>query len=1130
MTPFRLTCLGPPQLYAPNGDPISLRTQKNLALLAYLVIEPPTRLGRDRLAELLWPNADERDSRHSLATALSVLRGKVSSNLFESYRDSVRIQSGLIVTDIDDLLAKNRNDLNLLTIDVFLGDFMIHDSPSFAQWVDRERARLLPIIQNRLGNAISEARSNGDTEMMMLLAHRLRHFDLLSEPATRTLLEARAMEGDRLGGLGEYVRWCKQISSELGAVPSRDLSQLADRLRQNVSGHVVPARTHIPATEKRHTRPLIGRGREFQLCYEGWRRSILGFPSHSFVLGDPGVGRTSIAEKIAAMAALEGAHTIVLQSKTIDHEIPYSLLNQLVTQLVSLPGASATHTTALSILAQITSAVSERWPVVAPPSMKAGEEARVRLTDALIALISAVSDDAPIAIVIDDFHIADAASAAIVHSALNLATDIPVYALLTASLGGPEYSPMREDLIQHPDAVRAQAIYLNPLSRRESETLLENLFDGPRRPESSVARAILDAARGNPLALTLLATDWERSGSSALPFSLVSHPITPEAQIDNRFRSLISRLVTTLDEGTRRIAELASVLGNRLCELQFYSILELRPSQIMQGICTLSNVRILREVDGVLVFSNELVRRECYQRLAAPVRLALHSDVADKLKLVDTKGAAVDRLEIAWHLVRANRSEEAVEYLLTGGLDAIRRGAPHEAELALAMSSTVLSGVAREEATSLQAEALQELGRWEDSLRVLGIPDSSIPFSDEPWREVLRAVARRWCGDQNTRHLISTTSGLLEIAGAQTSSKVRAGAVSALPYFLSHTHDRQGLASMGQILSNLEVDGFTPYELAQVLLSRAWWLERECERCEAAQVISRAEEIIRNEGIGSTLAARVALGDGMLNSLNGRYQDAIPHLLRAAAIAKRIENPIQIASASASLATAYGRIASYDLQIEWARSALATLPPTDCSLIAIAASYELALGLEFLGRTSEALRASDGLALRNHRGSPPWAAQAILLMQADIASMVGDDRGAHRFARKAIDYSQPAPLNSDLFGPYARWLAKTSIRAGCPQEALTQLKRDDRALSRLHCKDQGELLASQVFLEDACGLDSTESRQRLEAKLQSLPAGVHTLLRRLGFIQLLASATFSSDPSPNVPQLGPLDVLEGLIA
>src|SRR5713101_9123252 len=77
-----------------DGRPIAFRTRKSLALLAYLALHPGPH-PRERLADLLWPDADVADARASLRTALNYMRqalGPLAEAVLMATRESLGIR------------------------------------------------------------------------------------------------------------------------------------------------------------------------------------------------------------------------------------------------------------------------------------------------------------------------------------------------------------------------------------------------------------------------------------------------------------------------------------------------------------------------------------------------------------------------------------------------------------------------------------------------------------------------------------------------------------------------------------------------------------------------------------------------------------------------------------------------------------------------------------------------------------------------------------------------------------------------------------------------------------------------------------------------------------------------------
>src|SRR5690349_17126768 len=230
-----LRCLGQPALFGPNGEPIRFRTKKHLALLVYLAVEQGRVHRRDRLAAFFWPRVGMEDARHSLATGLSVLRPRLAPGALETTRESVTFHGDRIATDLDQLRCGELSDAEARTrVDIsnFLDGFDLPDTTEFALWKDRQQAALLPQLRDALVVLINRCRRAGEFTQIGQLADRLLAIDELSEEGIRAKLEARALAGDRLLALRLFETWKERLRTELGASPSRELEEMATRLRK----------------------------------------------------------------------------------------------------------------------------------------------------------------------------------------------------------------------------------------------------------------------------------------------------------------------------------------------------------------------------------------------------------------------------------------------------------------------------------------------------------------------------------------------------------------------------------------------------------------------------------------------------------------------------------------------------------------------------------------------------------------------------------------------------------------------------------------------------------------------------------------------------------------------------------
>lgn len=1096
MVPFRLTCLGPPVLHAPDGDPVRIRVRKHLALLVYLAVEPARPHRRDRLATLLWPGVDIETARHSLAVALSVLRGRLGAAAFESARDTIRLLPGRITTDVAGL-TDDGDGLDPLEIAPFLDEFEAGQAPEFEQWLVGERARLLPLLHRVAAKRIDLCRRTGDVRQMEAIGRRLERIDELSEEATRALIEARAMAGDRIAALRIYDRWRDRLGDELGARPSPAIERLADRLRRRGTergGGGLP----VAAVPERQ-RLFVGRGREFATCYAAWERAKEGSPRHLLAHGESGVGKTTLVERIAATAALEGAVVARIQCYELERELPFGAIGNLVTLLLDLPGASTTPPEQLAELGVLVGAVRQRYPALPAPRPSTGEGARILFTEGVMALLAALAEEQPVVLVVDDLHFADATSLAVLHLLLRRIERLPLMVLMTSSRSAPhEASPEIRRFLEPAAAIAVTPISLAGLAEGEAGELLAALVPGDE-VGPTLRRAIVAAAGGNPMALELLVDDWRQRGDDALALSFRAMTGTSRLAPRDTFRRLVDRMLATLDADALAVAQLAAILGQRLNDLAMYAVADLPVARTMRSMSALAGHRVLRDAGDHLEFTNEVIRGQCYLGMAAPMRRLLHGQVADRLLAAAGQGETIPGLEIAWHLVRADRLAEAIPYLLDGGREAIRRGAPHEADLAFSTGLPALTGAARRTAILLLAEAQQELGRWADSLKTLDdAEEEAFDPSEAAEREVLVANARHCLGYLNLVSSEEACERMFLIASQSIHGAARARAASTASHILMSTRAPSGIARLAEVIALVEDEALDDQSRLHFLIARAWQQDQVGATMSATSTLDEGVAIIDRSGIASTIAARLLCGAGFTRVTTGSYEEAVPIFMRAYATAKRIENTRYLAYISAGLALAHGRLGQTEDRLKWAEAAVSWLPPAGGEAAAASALYELAMGRIDLGQRELAYQALEILDARFANTEHSWAVQASALTRADIHACLGDHLAALRAGRAAttgVNYTLHHP---DFGGPYARWVAITELRDtehSDPTQRIAQLLSE---VGRYHLKDQAEILAAAAATAKDHGA-AEELWQRLDLHLERLPATVRSTLRRLGF-------------------------------
>jgi hypothetical protein len=556
--------------------------------------------------------------------------------------------------------------------------------------------------------------------------------------------------------------------------------------------------------------------------------------------------------------------------------------------------------------------------------------------------------------------------------------------------------------------------------------------------------------------------------------------------------------VRTLDPAARTVLDLAAILGPRLNDSSMYALADLSLGQTMSGLVQLVAVRVLREMADGFEFANELLRAEVYASVPSPLRRTLHGSIADRLLALehtqDTSG-----LEIAWHCVRAGRRQEALPYLLSGARQAMRGGAAHLAQRAL---ETALPGIdkpaAATEAKLLLIEALQEQGRWRDSLDLVRSL-SSLRGEPRTFAEAFEARALQSLGSHFVAELQARVPRLLSIVRECANHRAKVLAAQTLAYLAADVRDQCLAAAVLQDLGRPQEWGDDEDLTNQWSLARVLLLKLTGQAALSEDLVKDTIERLRKSGTTNLLTIKLFGVLGTLNTCEGRYDEAIGNFLHCHRLASRAGIETIMASMAGNLALSHGRIGDYNLQLEWANRAPHAWGTDFGGFVEIQLAYNKGMSYGMRGLTKEVEDTIAALEGRMENNLQPWIQQAWQLWKADLLMLLGRKLEALAAARLGVTGFGGQPLTSSFIGAFDRWLAATAEPGKEREEARHLIEKHVSRLSEFDSVDQIEILCA-AWRTAGAGSERIQAEAALAERVRCAPPGLTSWLGRLGFI------------------------------
>jgi DNA-binding SARP family transcriptional activator len=205
-----------------DEEPIEIPSRPAQSLLAYLVMSAGTVHRREKLAGLLWPEANESNARSNLRGALWRLRKAVGNEYFIADKISVAFDdSSTYWLDVTTLAGEDGQEQAteelLKDISIYGGELL----PGFYEdWVILERERYRALFDKKVQFLLDRLVEEKRWSEVLEWGERWIAMGHAPEPAYRALMFAYCGLGDIASMANAYQRCVKTLKDELGVEPS----------------------------------------------------------------------------------------------------------------------------------------------------------------------------------------------------------------------------------------------------------------------------------------------------------------------------------------------------------------------------------------------------------------------------------------------------------------------------------------------------------------------------------------------------------------------------------------------------------------------------------------------------------------------------------------------------------------------------------------------------------------------------------------------------------------------------------------------------------------------------------------------------------------------------------------------
>jgi predicted ATPase len=413
---------------------------------------------------------------------------------------------------------------------------------------------------------------------------------------------------------------------------------------------------------------IVGRERELGQARALWNKVLSGQGQTLLVSGEPGIGKTRLVQELVTQVRVAGS-TALEGACYAEGGGSYAPFAQILRR--AFRDGAGEHLDlpefVLADLLTVAPALRMQFPDLAPNPPLEPQAEQQRLFESVVVFCNALSDRAPLSLVLEDTHWADNSSLSLLRHLARRTRRRRVMLVATyREVELDESSPFRQVLLDLNRERLATRLKLGRLGREGTEEMLAALFDEEITPE--FLDGIYVETEGNPFFIEEVCKALVEGGFLYYADGRWHRPpMMEELEIPQSVRVAIQSRVGKLPETAQETLRLAAVLGR---EFDFETLVEAGDwieDEVIGALESAERAQLIEEVreegEVTFTFAHALIPGTLYEAVSTLRRRRLHHRVAVAIESVHPD----DWEGLAYHWAEAGDHERARVYYLQAG-------------------------------------------------------------------------------------------------------------------------------------------------------------------------------------------------------------------------------------------------------------------------------------------------------------------------------------------------------------------------------------------------------------------------------------------------------------------------------